>query len=107
MPVGQMRERVIIQQESNVSDGMGGVTLGWSAVATVWARVAPLRGMEAQQARQVQDVQSYKVTMRYRSDVTPKMRLVWGSKTLNIRAVINPDEKSRYSELLCDEGVGE
>ncbi len=41
----------------------------------------------------------------YRAGVAPKQRLLFGARTLNIRAVVNPDERNRWLELLCEEGV--
>ena len=107
MRAGTMREKVTIEREIGVSDGQGGKSLIWQLVARVCARVEPLRGREALQAMQVQDSQLYRVTIRYRSDVVPKMRLVWGARTLNIRAVANLDEHRIYLELTAEAGVGE
>ena len=49
---------------------------------------------------------THRVTIRHRDGVTPKMRLKFGARILNIRAVINPAERNRTLELLCEEGVG-
>lgn len=105
MPAGPLRERCAIQAESTSDDGMGGQTLSWSTSATVWARVTPIGGREQVQAQQVQDSVTHRVTIRYRPGLNAGMRLLWGSKPLNIRAVTNPDEKKKYLELLTEEGV--
>ena len=49
---------------------------------------------------------THRVTIRHRDGVTPKMRLKFGTRILNIRAVINAGERNRTLELLCEEGVG-
>ena len=106
MPAGPLRERIAIEQESNVSDGQGGSTLSWTNVCTVFARVSPLRGQERLQAMQVQDETVHKITIRFRDDITPKMRVVWRSRIMNIRDVTNPDEKKKYLQLTVEDNVG-
>ena len=106
MPAGVLRERIQIQQESNVSDGQGGSALSWTEVDTVWARVSPIRGAERLQGMQVQDETVRRITIRYRTDITPKMRVVWGSRIMNIREVINPDEHKKYLQLTVEDNVG-
>ncbi|MGD9879023.1 MAG: phage head closure protein [Hyphomicrobiaceae bacterium] len=105
---GSLRERVTIEQEVPVDDGMGGQGKPeWSEIAhvpTVWARVMPIRGSERVQAMQLEAAVSHEVTIRYRTDLTAKHRLLWGSSALNIRAVYH-DEKRRHTTLLCDQGV--
>ena len=49
---------------------------------------------------------THRVTIRHRDAVTAKMRLKFGTRILNIRAVVNPSERNRTLELLCEEGVG-
>lgn len=106
MPAGFLRERIRIEQESNVSDGQGGSTLSWTEVDTVWSRVSPVRGREVLQGQQVQDETMHRITIRYRTDITPKMRVVWRGRIMNIREVINPDEHKKYLQLTVDENVG-
>ena len=48
----------------------------------------------------------HRITIRYRTDITPKMRAVWGSRIMNIREVINPDEQKKYLQLTVEENVG-
>jgi SPP1 family predicted phage head-tail adaptor len=106
--IGSLRERVTLQSETRNPDAAGGAVVSWSALAhapTVWARVEPLLGREALQAMQLKAPVSYRVTMRWRDDITAAMRLVWGARVLNIRSIINPDERRRYIEILCEEGV--
>lgn len=106
--IGKLRERVTFQQESRVADGGGGHALSWANIGTnptVWARVKPISGREQIQAMQLAGILTHRVTVRHRTDITTSMKIVWGSISLNIRSIINPDEKSKYLELLCEEKV--
>ena len=106
--IGTLRERVCIEREVRTADAGGGTLVNWTPLGhapTVWARIEPLSGHELVQAMRLQARLTHKVTMRWRGDVTAAMRLVWGTRALNIRAVTNPDERRRYLELYCEEGA--
>lgn len=103
--IGQMRERIKFQQESDVADGGGGFTSTWINYRTVWARVSPVKKDEELEADQLQAEVLYKIMIRHRTDINEKMRIVWQNKNLNIRSITNPDERKRYTEVLAEEGV--
>lgn len=106
--IGPLRERVTIERATRSADSSGGSVVSWAPLGhapTVWARVEPLSGGEALQAMRLEARITHRVTLRWRDDVSATMRLVWRARVLNIRAVTNPDERRRYLELLCEEGV--
>ncbi|RMD64396.1 MAG: head-tail adaptor protein [Alphaproteobacteria bacterium] len=103
--VGTLRRRVVIQSAVTAHDGGGGRTLVWRDVATVWGRIAPLGGREPVQAMRLEGRLGHRITIRYRSGITPDMRVRLGTRVLNIRAVIDPDERRRRLVLICEEGV--
>lgn len=105
MKPGNLRHRVTIQQLTRTDDGAGGYIETWTAVATVWADVYPLKGNERYEAQQVQANLSHRVTIRYRAGIVPSMRLQYGTRTLNIEAVIDPEERHRELVLMCSEVV--
>lgn len=99
---GTMRHRVTIKANTPGQDDYGAATESWGTVATVWAEVRGLSGSEALGSGRVQATTTYRVWMRYRSDVTPAQRLVWGSVTLSILSV-SPDNSRTMLELICEE----
>ncbi len=106
--IGELRHRLSIQAERAASDGGGGLTDPWAdpvTVATVWGKIEPLTGGERLHALQIQDRLSHRIVIRHRSGITAAMRVVFGARAFNIRAVIDADERGRFLELLCDEGV--
>ena len=113
----RLRHRVTLQQEVHTSDGAGGTTKTWSNISDLWAEIIPvagaagsalnkLGGKEVVLGDQVQAEISHKITLRYRSGVTPDMRLVYESGIFNIRYVAITNEIHQQLELLVQEGVG-
>lgn len=103
--VGELRERVTIEQATRVADGVGGAAASWNERATVWASVAPLSGREMPTGERVEVHQSYRITIRYRDDVTTAMRAIWAGRTLNIRSVADADGRRRWLTLHVEEGA--
>lgn len=101
-----MRERVTIQQEgTQTADAGGGYTAPWSSFAAdIPAKVEPASGAERILGQKLSPVVSHAVTIRYLDGVTAGMRVSWGSRILNIRAVINLEARERFQVLACDEG---
>jgi len=106
--LGALRHRVTIEAENASPDGAGGLTDPWAnptQVATVWAEVTPLGGGEQLRAMQLEDRVSHRIRMRYRTDVTPQHRFRLGTRTFNIRSVMNESERDRWLTILAEEGI--
>lgn len=102
---GNLRHRVTIEHRTRASDGRGGFTEAWSPLATVWASVLPRRGVtERIEAQQLVSVIIYEVIIRYRSDITSDMRVVWDGCTLYlIGPPYDPNGRRQYLVLECEE----
>ncbi len=94
-----MRTRVTIQVNSaaGTRDSRGQEIETWTTFVTGWAEVEPdlsyRGGKEISAAQQQLAEQFYTVLMRFRSDVRPKMRMVFGTHTLDIISVLDPDRR--------------
>ncbi len=104
--IGGLRQRVLLQRRSEVTDAGGGVSLGWTDIAELWAGILPLAGGERVLAMRVQPVQNFLIRLRYREDITTADRLLFGARVLNIRNVKNVNERNQWLECRCEEGVG-
>ena len=102
---GQFSERVTIPQKQVSRSAIGEELVTWAAVATVWARVEPMRGREWFAAAQTQDATDHRVTIRYRTDVVREMRVLWGAVALDIVSVIDVNAQRENLELMCLSGV--
>lgn len=97
---GRLSARLDLETPRETDDGQGGVTGGWELVASLWARIGPLRGIPGEAAGASIAPVTHRVTIRYRDDVRHAMRFVYRGRELLIRAVRDPDESRRY--LVCD-----
>ena len=91
------------------SDAQGGRRLVWRTVDTLAAQLLPIRATERLQMAAIQRITDYRFRVRWRSDLTPAMRIYWtpsgcssvaSRKTLTITGIL-PDEDGR-SWMLID-----
>lgn len=111
----RLRHKLTLQQEAATPDGSGGYVKTWQNIADLWAELIPITnassklsnsaGKETLAAGQVQSELSHKLLLRYRSDITAAMRLVFEERIFNIRFVANVNEEDRVLELLVQEGI--
>lgn len=105
MRAGTLRHRVTIQQATETQNSYGEIVQTWTTVATVWGAIEA-RGMrESFTASQQFATADHVITIRHRSDVTPKMRLVYGSRTFDIEGAVDPDGRKRELRLYVREVV--
>jgi len=102
--IGEMRQRIALQVRT-VTRVEGIPEENWATVATVWAAVADLSGKEYFQAASMQSEVTTRIKIRYRKEITPSMRVLYGDRVFNILSVIDKDERHRVIELLCKEVV--
>ena len=104
MRAGKLRHLVTIQKRTLASDGgYEPHTASWSTFATVWGAPDPQSGRETTldpQSGQEQAEVSHRWRIRYTAGVTADHRILWGSRTFDIRSVLNIDERSR--EMVLD-----
>ncbi len=103
MEAGALRHKVIIQQPTETTNSLGEITPSWTTFATVWAEILPLSGKEYWSSKQVNSEVTGKIRIRYKSGITPKMRVKYGTRIFNIEAVMNYLERNIESILLVSE----
>ncbi len=106
MRSGLLRHRVTLQKPVETQNAYGEPELRWQTVSSnIWASISPLRGREYLTAQQMTSEITAKVCMRYRMDVTAKMKIMKGADEYLIEDIINPDERNRELELMCKRQV--
>jgi SPP1 family predicted phage head-tail adaptor len=102
MRPGLLNSRVVVQQQSTTQDALGQPVLSWSTFATVWADVRHTSGIEAVKDSAIASVVRASIRVRYRGDLTTAMRVVHGSTTYNIVAVLPDVGGKEYVDLACE-----
>lgn len=112
MRSGDLRHRVTFQQRTEVRDALGGASVAWRDVATVWANIQPLGARERLAAQAIHVEVSHTVTIRYHAQfanprTTAALRLLYGERIFDIHGVTDPDERHQSLELACGEGMND
>lgn len=105
MSPGELRRRMVIRQVSRARDAVGGQVDTWADLATVWAKVEAVSASERYWRQQTTAQASHKITIRYRTDVTTKMRIAYGAKLFEVRGITDVDDARAWLEIACDELV--
>jgi SPP1 family predicted phage head-tail adaptor len=109
MDVGSLRHQVSLQNPPPAAtpDGDGGYTETPVTFATVWASIVPATAhdLERAVAGTVQSSATHLVTIRYLAGVTTKTRVLFGTRTLQVTGVQNPDERNISLVLVCQEVI--
>jgi len=104
---GKLDQRVTIEQPVEVRDAdYGTMVKTWSPVATVWAAVEPLSGREFFLNQEQQSELTMRIRIRYSSlvaGITPKMRINFGGRMLQITAVMNLQQADDELQIMCAE----
>jgi SPP1 family predicted phage head-tail adaptor len=101
---GELDQRVSFLRETKVDDGMGGNTVTWPPIATVWAKVRPMSGTEREHSDRLNAQANYLIVIRYRSDITEKDVAEWKGTIFNIR--FSKDEpRSTFLAMEAERGV--
>ncbi len=107
MEVGALRHRVTIQYQKppERQNSFGEVSNAWQTLATVWAQVDVVVGSEQVDSQRWLATATHRVQIRRRTDVLPKMQVVYGSRTLDILSILEPNKPGDPMTLVCVEVI--
>lgn len=101
---GELDQRVTFLRETKVDDGMGGSSVTWATIATVWAKVRPMSGTEREHSDRLNAQANYLIVIRYRDDITENDVAAWKGLRFNIR--FSRDEaRSTFLPIEAERGV--
>lgn len=107
LTAGKLRNSVEIQELTNTSDGYGGFVTTWATIHTINAMIKPVSGGERMRAMQLNATISHRIFLRYIEGIKPAMRVKFGDRLFQIRLPLNLEERNRWLELHCEEGVAQ
>jgi SPP1 family predicted phage head-tail adaptor len=102
--IGDLKHRVTVQESVLTPDGGGGFTEAWQNVAAnpeVYAEIIPLSSGEQLRFHQLEITATHRITIRYRNDVTPALRLVKGATVYDIASATDRGGLGVWLDILA------
>jgi SPP1 family predicted phage head-tail adaptor len=96
-----LRHRITIQQQSSTVDALGQRVQAWSTFAQAWADIRNAGGLETIKADKEASIVKASIRLRYRTDLNPGMRVLYGSTVYDIEAVLPDMKAKRHVDLVC------
>lgn len=104
MNAGMLRARIVIQQLATGQDANGQPSQAWTTVATVWADVRFVSGLEAIKSDTPVHVVTASIRIRYLAGIVPAMRVQYEGAFFDIKAVL-PDPGKTSIDLVVQTGA--
>jgi len=100
---GTLRERIVIERAISLRNAMGLQEPGWEQVCRCLASVT-LESVGAEsEAQSLSAMPRYRVTIRRRDGVSIDQRVIWNSRKLMVRQLLDdPRDKDRLT-MRCEE----
>jgi SPP1 family predicted phage head-tail adaptor len=107
MNAGKLREPVTFQRRTLTSDGAGGQTEAWAAIAGVPTRahVRPVGGSERYTSDRTEAIVRLRLVTRYTNAIREGDRVTIRNKVHNIRFLDNIEFKDKWLQIDVDGGV--
>lgn len=99
----QMRHRLTFQVPMTVPDGMGGRSVDWVDEFTTWGSIRPARAQEIFTAQQIEHEITHEIKMRYRTGISPQMRIVFEGRVFDITSLLNTVEADKELRIMVRE----
>lgn len=93
MRAGSLRHRLAVLRFTEGYDAFGAPQKTYGLTATVWGSVEPLSGRELFTAQQVAARVTHKVTIRGRTELTPKDRIQHRGRAFELDYVMDLEER--------------
>ena len=102
----KLQHRIDVLALTRTPDGAGGWSESWGTVATIHAAVEPFRGSERYLAQQQTPGVEWRLTTRYREDISASdTRVEWKGRQYDVVSVYDPDGARRWLVLEIAEVV--
>ena len=101
----ELNTRITFQRQTKAPDGMGGMTVSWIDLATVWAKKTTHRSDEAVQAMATTGMAIHNFRFRYRTDVKSSDRIKEGNKYMNIIGTPIEVERRTWMDITVKEAA--
>jgi head-tail adaptor len=100
---GALRERVTLETRLGNRDAAAGSIGRYAYMGEAWAALSPLVPADLSQADSLSAMPRWRVTIRKREGIDPRVRLTWRGKYLAVRGVISDPSEPAQMLLTCEE----
>ena len=100
MKAGELRDRITLYHCTENLTESGDDLQTWTSYATVWADVNTASSSEKELAAGKENQNVYTVLIRYKTELLPSDKIVFGDLTLNIGSIVD-DGMNRQQVLTC------
>ena len=102
---GPLKKLITIERLPGGKDNNGDPNSEWVLVTRALANIRFLNGKEALMASKEVSTASASIRIRYRTDVTADMRIVYGGQIFNILAILPNLDSREFLDLACEVGA--
>jgi SPP1 family predicted phage head-tail adaptor len=97
--IASRRNRLTLEELAETATPLGGATLGWQTVTTLWGAIEMTGGRETEEGGQAIGPRTGRVTLPFREGIDARNRFRFGTRILEITAVFDPDGNRR--QIVC------
>lgn len=96
---GQLRHQLTIYSPPTGLDAYGQALdstpsmTGWTLYLTRWGKIEPNTGSPYIQSDTIRNLTTHRITFRYVEGLTPRYRIVYGSRVFNVVGLISSEER--------------
>jgi len=105
MRSGNLKNKVILEQKSVLTDTLGAENTTWSTFKECYASIEPLRGQELFVSQQIYNKVMCRIRLRYTDGIKTDMRVNHNGHIFEIESVVDIREKKQELHLMCSEVV--
>lgn len=105
MRAGELNKRGTIQYPAKSRNSFNEEIETWTDLATIWCSIQPVSGSEKWLQQERISEATFKINMRYRSDINEKMRMKYKNRYLQFMAVLNCNEDCKELMIPAKEVV--
>ena len=102
MNPGQLNSRITIQQPVTGQDEIGQPLTTWQPLATVWANIRLMGGLESIKADAQTATTKASIRIRYREDVSTSMQISHKATLYKITALLPDMQRKAHVDLVCE-----
>jgi SPP1 family predicted phage head-tail adaptor len=102
MDAGKLNSRIKLQALTSGQDSIGQPVQTWTDVATVWASIKHLSGNSAIKSDADTSLVKASIRIRRRTDINAGMRVLFGSISYDIKAVLPDEQFKQHLDLVCE-----